>query len=335
MRQLVRIGAIATPRRLFFLVNNRRFFSSDPVRRTWSPAAAKAHFGVAVVPQQSAWVIERFGKFYTILTPGFHFLIPIVDRVAYLHSLKEEAISISNQTAITKDNVTIQIDGVIYVRVVDAYKASYGVSDAISALTLLAQTTMRSELGKLTLDRTFQERENLNHAIVKIINDAAQEWGIRCMRYEIRDIVPPSSIKQAMEMQAEAERQKRAQILQSEGDQASEINIAQGRREAQILKAQGEAQALRMKANATAKGIEELAKAISDSDAGPDAMSLRVAEEWVSAWRGLAKGSNTVVVPSNPGDAASMVAQAMSISRNMQEIQGSDESNAKKKDDAF
>jgi regulator of protease activity HflC (stomatin/prohibitin superfamily) len=180
-------------------------------------SALPVNYGVRVVPQQRAWVVERFGKFHKILQPGLHFLIPLVDRIAYVHSLKEEAIQIPNQQAITKDNVTISIDGILYIKVMSPFDASYGVEDATFAVVQLAQTTMRSELGKITLDKTFEERDNLNLNIVQQINGAAQAWGIQCLRYEIRDIVPPSSVRNAMDMQAEAERRKRAEILQSEG----------------------------------------------------------------------------------------------------------------------
>jgi len=271
------------------------------------------HVGVVIVPQRIAWVVERLGKFHKVLDPGLHFLIPFADRISYRHSLKEEAVLIPNQQAITKDNVTISIDGVLYLRVVDAIEASYGVNDPIFAVMQLAQTTMRSEIGKMTLDKTFEERDALNKAIVTIVNEAAQAWGIKCLRYEIKDIIPPTSIKQAMEMQAEAERRKRAEILQSEGDRQSEVNLAQGKRQSAILFAEGEAQAIMQRSKATAEGIKMLSAAITGSPGGQQAASLRVAEQWVTSWKEMAKSSNTIVVPANASDASSMITSAMSI----------------------
>jgi len=288
--------------------------SSDAVSKA-GVHAPRFHVGVVVVPQQIAWVVERLGKFHQVLDPGLHFLVPVVDRVSYAHSLKEEAIAIPNQQAITKDNVTISIDGVLFLRVVDAYQASYGVHDPLFAVTQLAQTSMRSEIGKMTLDRTFEERDTMNLSIVKSVNAAAQAWGIEVLRYEIRDIIPPSSIKQAMEMQAEAERRRRAEVLQSEGDRQSEINLADGRMQAAKLQAKGEAEAIRERARATAEGIRLLSSAISDSKGGEQAASLRVAEQWVGAWKEMAKKSNTMIVPANPQDPAAMVATAMSVFR--------------------
>lgn len=268
-------------------------------------------FGFIVAPQKSALLIERFGKYHRILEPGLNWVVPFIDRVAYRHSLKEEAVSIPNQTAITHDNVTISIDGVLYMQIEDPYAASYGIGDAVYALIQLAQTTMRSEIGKLSLDKTFAERDALNQAIVSAINTAAGPWGVKCLRYEIRDITPPSAIRSAMEMQAEAERRKRAEVLQSEASRQSEINLAEGRRQAAILEASGAAESIRLKAEATAEGLKAVAQSLNEQ--GKDAASLQVAEKWITAWEKIAKESSTIIVPANPGDASSMVAQGLSI----------------------
>lgn len=279
--------------------------------RRFSSKSTRPIAGFVVAPQKSALVVERFGKYHRVLEPGLNWIMPFVDKVAYRHSLKEEAISIPNQTAITQDNVTISIDGVLYMQVEDAYAASYGIGDAVYALIQLAQTTMRSEIGKLSLDKTFAERDVLNQAIVSAINAAAGPWGVKCLRYEIRDITPPAAIRSAMEMQAEAERRKRAEVLQSEATRQSDINHAEGRRQAVVLAAGGEAESIRLKAQATAEGLKVVADAISGG--GRDAASLRIAEQWVSAWEKIAKESTTVLIPTNPSDAASMVSQALTI----------------------
>jgi regulator of protease activity HflC (stomatin/prohibitin superfamily) len=281
------------------------------------------HFGFVIVPQQYAYIVQRFGRFSRVLEPGLHFLIPLVDKIAYTHSLKEEAVSINSQTAITRDNVTIAIDGVLYVRVVDPAKASYGVEDPYMALTLLAQTTMRSELGKLSLDKTFEEREMLNSRIVDSINEAAAAWGMQCLRYEIRDINPPANVRKAMELQAEAERRKRAQILDSEGEKESEINVAEGQKRAKILnsealqleqinRAHGEAEAMLARARATAQAIRIVAAEMQQKG-GRDAVALRIAEQYVQAWSKLAKEGNTLIIPANLNDVRGMITQAFSI----------------------
>lgn len=265
-----------------------------------------------MVPEQKAWVKERFGKFHEVLDPGIHFYIPVMDRIAYVHSLKEEAIPVPGQTAITKDNVTIHIDGVLYIRIVDPKDASYGVKDVSYAVSQLAQTTMRSELGKMTLDNTFQERDNLNRNIVTAINSAAQSWGVECLRYEIRDITPPQSVKVAMDMQAEAERRKRADISQSEGERQAAVNIAEGRKRAQVLAAEAEAEGIKLRAQATAEALSTISTQLR-GPGGQEAAALRVAEQYVDAFGGIAKTTNTVLLPSNMADPGSMIAQAMSV----------------------
>ncbi|XP_067399659.1 stomatin-like protein 2, mitochondrial [Emydura macquarii macquarii] len=278
---------------------------------------------VLFVPQQEAWVVERMGRFHRILEPGLNFLIPLLDRIRYVQSLKEIVINVPEQSAVTLDNVTLQIDGVLYLRIMDPYKASYGVEDPEYAVTQLAQTTMRSELGKLSLDKVFRERESLNASIVDAINQASDYWGIRCLRYEIKDIHVPPRVKESMQMQVEAERRKRATVLESEGTRESDINVAEGRKQAQILaseaekaeqinKAAGEANAMLAKAKAKAEAIRLLADALMQQN-GNAAASLAVAEQYVSAFSKLAKDSNTVLLPSNAGDVTSMVTQALGI----------------------
>ncbi|NWU71121.1 STML2 protein, partial [Pterocles burchelli] len=282
------------------------------------------NIGVLFVPQQEAWVVERMGKFHRILEPGLNFLIPLLDRIRYVQSLKEIVINVPEQSAVTLDNVTLQIDGVLYLRVMDPYKASYGVEDPEYAVTQLAQTTMRSELGKLSLDRVFRERESLNANIVDAINQASDCWGIRCLRYEIKDIHVPPRVKESMQMQVEAERRKRATVLESEGTRESAINVAEGQKQAQILaseaekaeqinKAAGrEANAMLVKARAKAEAIQLLAAALAQQH-GSAAASLSVAEQYVNAFSKLAKDSNTLLLPANTGDITNMVAQALGI----------------------
>ncbi|XP_030423016.1 stomatin-like protein 2, mitochondrial [Gopherus evgoodei] len=304
--------------------------SRRPEPRAWlAPAPKRCSSSlpmntlVLFVPQQEAWVVERMGRFHRILEPGLNFLIPLLDRIRYVQSLKEIVINVPEQSAVTLDNVTLQIDGVLYLRIMDPYKASYGVEDPEYAVTQLAQTTMRSELGKISLDKVFRERESLNACIVDAINQASDCWGIRCLRYEIKDIHVPPRVKESMQMQVEAERRKRATVLESEGTRESAINVAEGQKQAQILaseaekaeqinKAAGEANAMLAKAKAKAEAIRLLADALTQQN-GNAAASLAVAEQYVSAFSKLAKDSNTILLPSNTGDVTSMVTQALGI----------------------
>ena len=278
---------------------------------------------IKIVPEQRAYIVERFGKYSRVLKPGIHFIIPIVERFAYTHTLKEQAVDIKPQTAISKDNVTLSIDGVLYVKITDPKAASYGVEDPFYALSQLAQTTMRSEIGKMQLDKTFEERDALNHAIVSVINEAAKPWGIVCLRYEIKDIHPPSNVIKAMEMQVEAERRKRAQILESEGIRQSTINKAQADKEKSVLeseaamidkinRAKGQSEAIKVVADAKAYNINITAAAIG-AKGGQKAVSLKVAEQYVEAFSNLAKTNNTVLLPTDISNPSAMVASAMSV----------------------
>ncbi|KAL2759338.1 hypothetical protein ACRALDRAFT_2094725 [Sodiomyces alcalophilus JCM 7366] len=288
---------------------------------------------IRFVPQQTAWIVERMGKFNRILDPGLAILVPFLDRIAYVKSLKEAAIEIPSQSAITADNVTLELDGVLYTRVFDAYKASYGVEDAEYAISQLAQTTMRSEIGQLTLDHVLKERAALNTNITAAINEAAQAWGVTCLRYEIRDIHAPSGVVEAMHRQVTAERSKRAEILDSEGQRQSAINIAEGKKQSVILasealkeeninRAAGEAEAILMRARATAAGIDAIAKSIAaGEDAAQSAVSLSVAEKYVDAFSKLAKEGTAIVVPGNVGDIGGMIATGLGVYGKVSEAQ--------------
>ena len=321
-----RFGALA-PRRNFFFSSSGDDYPNERVPPNFTRNKHRqnlpANTIVKIVPQQEAWVIERFGKFSRVLDSGIHLLIPVVDSIRYVHNLKEQTLDIPNQNAITRDNVAVTIDGILYVRVVDPYKASYGVEDPLYAVLQLAQTTMRSEIGKITLDKTFEEREALNHKIVRSINEASSAWGLECLRYEIRDIAPPYGVKAAMELQAEAERKKRATVLESEGDKQSAINKAEGEKQAKILaseakaqeminRADGEAESILRLASATADGIKTVAKSVGYEGA-EGAIKLKIAEQYIAAFSNLAKETNTIVLPQNLNDTNSMVAQAMAI----------------------
>lgn len=285
--------------------------------------------GIKIVPQQQVWIVERLGKYSNSLDAGLHIIIPFMDKVAYRHTLKERAIDIMEQAAITKDNVTLMLDGIIYVRIINAKDASYGVENPYYAVTQLAQTSMRSAIGKMPLDRTFEERETLNTQIVNAINEAATTWGIQCMRYEIKDIKPPVTVLKAMELQVAADRQKRAAILESEGKQQSQINIAEADKRTvvlgseaamtdQINRAKGEAEAIVAVANATATGIENIAASIQ-KNGGKDAVAYKIAHDYVNAFESLAKQNNTLIIPANANDAGSMVAQALTIFNNIKQ----------------
>ena len=279
--------------------------------------------GIKFVPQNRAYVVERFGKYHSTKEAGLNFIIPFLDRISADRSLKEQAVDVPSQSGITKDNISLSVDGVLYFRVLDPYKATYGVDNYIFAVTQLAQTTMRSELGKMDLDKTFEERDHLNTNIVYAINQASAAWGIQVMRYEIKDIVPPASIMVAMEAQMKAERVKRAQILESEGDRQAAINVAEGQKAAvvlaaeaqkdqQVLKAQGEALAITTVAEAQAAALRKIGEA-ANTDAGQKAIQLDLATKAIAAKLAIAKESTVVLLPDNATDASSMVAQAMTI----------------------
>lgn len=290
--------------------------------------------GTYVVPHQQAWIVERFGRFHRTLNPGLNWILPFIDKIAYKHSLKEEAIDVQEQMAFTNDNVSVKLDGILYVKITDPIKASYGVKNPHYAITQLVQTTMRSEIGKLTLDKTFEERESLNSHVTMAINQACTSWGISCLRYEIKDINIPQEIKKAMELQMTAERQKRAKILESEGIRQAETNISEGKKNAEFNYAAGskqrkilesEAELIeklnRSKAQAetiiavsksTAEAIETIASVIQ-TEAGEKALAFRIATEYIEAFKGIAKESTTLILPSQPNDIPSLVGQGMSI----------------------
>ena len=278
---------------------------------------------IKFVPQNRAFIVERFGKFQSTKEAGLNFIMPFIDRVAANRSLKEQAVDIPEQSAITRDNISLMVDGVLYFRVLDPYKATYGVEDYVFAVTQLAQTTMRSELGKMELDKTFEERDILNTNIVGAINGAAMPWGIQVMRYEIKDIIPPPSIMEAMEAQMKAERVKRAQILESEGDRQAAINRAEGEKASvvlaaegdkaeQILRAEGEAQAIIAVATAQAQAINKVGQE-ANTESGQKAIQLDLATKAIAAKQAIAKESSVVLLPDAGTEAASVVAQATSI----------------------
>jgi regulator of protease activity HflC (stomatin/prohibitin superfamily) len=276
-----------------------------------------------VVPQQHAWVVERLGRFNRTLQPGLSFIIPFVDRVAYKHMLKEVPLDVPSQVCITRDNTQLTVDGVLYFQVTDPMRASYGSSNYLSAITQLAQTTLRSVIGKLELDKTFEERDVINASIVQALDEAALSWGVKVLRYEIKDLTPPQEILRSMQAQITAEREKRALIASSEGKKQEQINIAtgdresfiqrsEGERQAQINRSMGEAAAITAVADATAKAIEKIALSI-ERPGGLQAVNLKVAEKYVEAFSGLAKTNNTMIVPANLGDLSTMISTAMTV----------------------
>jgi regulator of protease activity HflC (stomatin/prohibitin superfamily) len=287
-----------------------------------------------VVPQQHALIVERLGKFHAVLQPGLSIIVPVIDRIAYNLSLKEIPLDVPSQICITRDNTQLQVDGLLYYQVTDPKLASYGTSDYVMAITQLAQTTLRSVIGKLELDKTFEERDDINAAVVNALDEAARSWGVKVLRYEIKDLTPPKEILHSMQQQITAEREKRGRIAQSEGVKQEQINLATGQREASIQrsegerqaainasegekqaainKAEGEAEALRLVARATAEAIHMVAQTIKQPG-GHEAVNLKVAEQYVAAFANIAKEGNTMLIPGNASDIASVVATAMSV----------------------
>lgn len=279
--------------------------------------------GICIVPQQDAWVVERLGKFNAILDPGLSIIIPFFDRVAYKHSLKEVPLDVPEQTCITKDNTQLGVDGILYYQVTDPRLASYGSENYVLAITQLAQTTLRSEIGKMELDRTFESRDDMNRQIVAALDEAGRSWGVKVLRYEIKNLTPPEAILRAMQAQITAEREKRAVIAKSEGEKQQEINLAEGSKQSDILKsegektaainkAQGEATSIRLIADATAAAVSAVAQAMA-APGGEQAANLKVAELYIGAFSNLAKEGNTLIVPSNLSDVASVVSSAMTV----------------------
>jgi regulator of protease activity HflC (stomatin/prohibitin superfamily) len=278
---------------------------------------------IKVVPQQHAWVVERLGKYHATLGPGLNIVVPFVDRIAYKHVLKEIPLDVPPQVCITRDNTQLQVDGILYFQITDPMRASYGSSNYIAAITQLAQTTLRSVIGKMELDKTFEERDHINTTIVSAIDESAENWGVKVLRYEIKDLTPPKEILHAMQAQITAEREKRALIAASEGRKQEQINIATGEREASIAKSEGEKQASINRAEGQAAAILAIAEASAEAirktaaaiqqPGGSDAVNLKVAEQYVAAFGQLAKTNNSIIVPANLGDMSSLIATAMQV----------------------
>ena len=285
-------------------------------------AAATILFMTAkVVPQREEWIVQRLGKYNRTLDAGLKILVPVIDQVAYKHTLKEQTFDVASQSCITKDNISVEIDGVLYMQVNDARAASYGVENYFIAISQLAQTTLRSEIGKIDLDRTFEERDTINARVVDAVDRAAEPWGVKILRYEIKDITPPASVRDALEKQMRAERERRAVVAESEGERQARINVSEGDRQEtinlseaeklkQINEAEGRAQEIKLVAEATAAGIRDVASALTENG-GREAVNLRIDEQWVSQFGQLAKTNNTMIVPAQLGDVATLVSTVM------------------------
>ncbi len=278
---------------------------------------------IKVVPQRSAYIVERLGKYKGTLQAGFTLLVPFIDKVRYKHTLKEQAIDVASQICITRDNIAVEVDGILYLQVIDPAKSSYGIDDYRFASIQIAQTTMRSVIGKLELDKTFEERETINTSIVDAVDKASDPWGVKVTRYEVKNITPPQSIKDAMEKQMRAEREKRAMIAESEGEKQAKINVAEGdkqelikrsegEKQRKINEAEGKAAEIEFVANATANGIRAIANAIIDKG-GYDAVNLRIAEQYLNEFGKLASSNNALIIPSNLADISSIIASATSV----------------------
>lgn len=278
---------------------------------------------IKIVPQKEAFIVERLGKYNGTLLAGFHLIIPFVDKVSYKHTLKEQAIDVEPQQCITQDNIAVEVDGILYLQVMDPMRAAYGIDNYKFASTQIAQTTMRSVIGKMQLDKTFEERDTINVAIVNAVDKASDPWGVKVTRYEVKNIIPPQSIKDAMEKQMRAEREKRAIIAESEGGMQAKINIAEGVKQEMIATSEGEkmkrineaegrGQEIERVAMATAKGIKEIAIAIN-GQGGKDAVNLRVAEQYIKEFGNIAQKTNTMIIPSNMADLSSLIATSMSV----------------------
>ena len=285
-------------------------------------AAATILFMTAkVVPQREEWIVQRLGKYSRTLDAGLKILVPVIDKVAYKHTLKEQTFDVASQSCITKDNISVEIDGVLYMQVNDARAASYGIENYFIAISQLAQTTLRSEIGKIDLDRTFEERDTINARVVDAVDRAAEPWGVKILRYEIKDITPPASVTDALEKQMRAERERRAVVAESEGERQARINVSEGDKQEtinlseaeklkQINEAEGRAQEIKLVAEATASGIRDVAAALTQAG-GREAVNLRIAEQWVSQFGQLAKTNNTMIVPAQLGDVATLVSTVM------------------------